>query len=112
VADGRELIEQIVVILGEVPAQVKAVAGGYSADQRIELDEILAGATKWVGMCRKKQWLRGVEGTGMAQGCLDAAQRLQNSLADPATAIDEAADLSSQLERLARLVATKSTVMT
>jgi len=112
VADGRELIEEIVVILGQLPAQVEPVAGAYSADQRVELDEILAGANKWVGMCRKKQWLRGVEGTGMAQGCLDAAKRLQSATDTPATAIDEAADLSSQLERLARLVATKSTVMT
>jgi hypothetical protein len=48
----------------------------------------------------------------MAQGCRDAAQRLQDSLAEPAAAIDEAADLASQLERLARLLATKSTVMT
>lgn len=111
-ADGREYIEQIVAILGELPPQVDAVADSYSEDQRVELDEILEGAVKWVGMCRKKQWLRGVEGTGMAQGCLEAARRLQSSLADPPTAIDEAADLTSQLETLARLVATKSTVMT
>lgn len=111
-ADGRESIEQIIVILGQVPAQVEPVAGVYSADQRTELDEILESATKWAGMCRKKQWLRGLEGTSMAQGCLDAAQRLQVSLGEPAVAIDDAADLSSQLERLARLVATKSTVMT
>jgi hypothetical protein len=112
VADGREMIEEVVVILGQLPAQVGAVADGYSADQRIELDEILEGAVKWVGMCRKKQWLRGVEGSGLAQGCLDAAKRLQDSVDTPDTAIDEAADLSSQLEKLARLVATKSTVMT
>jgi hypothetical protein len=112
VADGREVIEEVVVILGQLPAQVDAVAASYSADERTELDEILAGANKWVAMCRKKQWLRGAEGTGMAQGCRDAAQRLQAGLDEPATAIDEAGDLTSQLERLARLLATKSTVMT
>lgn len=111
-ADGRELIEQVVVILGQLPAQVDAVKGSYSDDERTELDEIVEGANKWVGMCRKKQWLRGAEGTAMAQGCLDAAQRMQDSLDTPASAIDEAADLTSQLERLARLLATKSTVMT
>lgn len=111
-ADGRDLIEQIVVILGKLPGQMEGVAGSYSDDQREELDEILASANKWVGMCRRKQWLRGMEGTKMAQGCLDAAQRMQASLADPATAIDEAASLASQSETLARLVATKSTVMT
>jgi hypothetical protein len=112
VADGRELIEEVVAILGQLPDQLQAVEGSYSADERTEMDEILAGADKWVGMCRKKQWLRGAEGTGMAHGCLDVAKRLQGSLGNPTAAIDDAADLASQLERLARLLATKSTVMT
>lgn len=111
-ADGRELIEEIVVILGQLPGQLKAVEGSYSADERAEMDEILVSANKWVGMCRKKVWLRGAEGTGMAQSCLDAAHRMEDSLGSPAAAIEEAADLSSQAERLARLVATKSSVMT
>jgi len=112
VADGRELIEEVVGILGRLPDQLQAVEGSYSPDERTEMDEILEGANKWVGMCRKKQWLRGAEGSGMAQGCLDAAKRLEGSLGNPAEAIEDAADVCSQLERLARLVATKSTVMT
>ncbi|OQB24653.1 MAG: hypothetical protein BWY10_02597 [Chloroflexi bacterium ADurb.Bin180] len=111
-ADGRELIEEVVAVLGELPERVGAVEGPYTADQRAELDEILESANKWAGMCRKKQWLRGAEGTGMAQGCLDAARRLRGSLDQPTVAIEHAADVAAQLERLARLLATKSTVMT
>jgi hypothetical protein len=112
VADGREIIEQAYEILAQVSGKTEELKGSYSEDEQVELTEILAGADKWVGLCRRKVWLRGKEGTDLAQGCLDAANRLQSSLGQPADAIEAAADLSARAEALARIISTKSQVLT
>ena len=111
-ADGRDIIEQAYETLMQVSGKTDELKGGYSKDEHIELTEILEGAQKWVGLCRRKIWLRGKEGTDLAQGCLDAASRLQASLGQPVDAIEAAADLSARSEALARLISTKSQVLT
>lgn len=111
-ADGRDLIEETVAILGQIVEQLPAVKPHYSAEEFEELGSYLEGAQKWANACRKKVWLRGKEGTDMAQACLDAAKRLLEILGRPAEALEAAADLSFRLENLARVIATKSQIMT
>ncbi len=111
-ADGRDLIEETVAIIGQIKEGLPAVQPHYSADELEELKSYLESAGKWVAACRKKVWLRGQEGTSMAQKCLDVAKHLQEILDKPAAALETAADLSYQLENLARVIATKSQVMT
>lgn len=111
-ADGRDLIEETVAIIGQLTEGLPAVQAHYSADEFEELKSYLESAGKWAAACRKKVWLRGKEGTDMAQKCLDVAKHLQEVLDKPAAALEAAADLSYQLENLARVIATKSQVMT
>lgn len=112
VADGRDLIEETVVIIGQLVEKLPAVKPHYSDEEFKELESYLESAGKWVAACRKKVWLRGKEGTDMAQKCLDVAKHLQEVLDKPAAALETAADLAYQLENLARVIATKSQVMT
>jgi hypothetical protein len=48
----------------------------------------------------------------MAQACLDAANTLLAGLAAPEVAMEAASDLAYRLESLARLLSTKSQVLT
>jgi hypothetical protein len=48
----------------------------------------------------------------MAQGCLDSANQLQAVLREPDEAIEALADVSYRLESLARVLSTKSQVLT
>jgi hypothetical protein len=112
VADGRDLIEEAYALLTQVKGKAEELKAGYSADEFTELSEILQGADKWVGLCRRKIWLRGKEGTDLAQGCLDVAKQLAAAMARPTEAIEAAADLSARSESLARLISTKSQVLT
>ncbi len=111
-ADGRDLIEETVALIGQIAEQLPAVKSHYSDAEYEELQSYLESAGKWADSCRKKVWLRGKEGTDMAQQCLNAARELQGSLDKPAVALEAAASLSFQLENLARVIATKSQVMT
>lgn len=110
--DGRQLIEDTRAIILEVAAGLDGLKGAFSDDEFAEFEMYLESAQKWVNLCRKKVWLRGKEGTDMAQGCLEAAERLQASLDDPEAAIDAMAEVSSKLESLARVISTKSQVLT
>lgn len=111
-ADGRQLIEETRDILLDVSARTGDPEGTYTDEERAELERYLEDGRKWVKLCRKKVWLRGQEGTGRAQACLDVAVKLQNSLAEAAVAVEAAADLSQRLDSLARLIATKAQVLT
>ena len=111
-ADGRQHIEDTRAIILEVAAGLDGLKGTMSEGEHAEFEIYMADAQKWVNMCRRKVWLRGQEGTEKAQRCLDTAQVLQASLDQPAEAVDAAGDLSAQLESLARILATKSQVLT
>ena len=112
VADGRQHIEDTTAIIEEVSARLGDLKDGYSADQLAELEMYLESAQKWVKLCRRKVWLRGQEGTAMAQGCLDSANQLQAAMKEPDDAIEAVAELSYKLESLARVLSTKSQVLT
>jgi hypothetical protein len=111
-ADGRQHIEDTYGIISDLAGRLDGLKGAFSGDEYAEFEMYLESAQKWVKLCRGKVWLRGKEGTEKAQQCLDAANEIQPSLDDPAAAIDSLADLSTRLESLARVVATKSQVMT
>ena len=111
-ADGRQLIENTRSIILEVTTGLDGHRDAYSDEEFTEFGMYLESAQKWVKLCRKKVWLRSKEGTDRAQRCLNAANRLQSSLDEPAAAIDAAADISTQLESLARIISTKSQVLT
>ena len=111
-ADGRQIIEDTRTIILDVANQKDGLKDTFSDSQFTEFEHYVNEAQKWVGMCRRKVWLRGKEGTDRAQRCLDSAQALQSSLDQPAVAVDAAGDLSAQLESLARIVSTKSQTLT
>jgi hypothetical protein len=111
-ADGRQLIEDTRNIILEIEGRRNDVEGSFSGDEFTEFTLYIESALKWVELCRRKVWLRGKEGTDMAQECLVAANELAASLENPAAAVDAAADVSAQLEALARVISTKSQVLT
>jgi hypothetical protein len=111
-ADGRTIIEDVRGIIQEVSNGLDDLKETFSDAQFSELEGYVEASSKWVKLCRKKVWLRGKQGTDMAQECLDAATELRASLDDPPAAIDACADLAQQLEVLARLIATKAQVLT
>lgn len=111
-ADGRDHIEDTNTIIQEVAEQLGELGDTYSADQLDEFETYLESAQKWVKLCRRKVWLRGQEGTAMAQGCLDSANQLQAAIKEPDEAIEALADVSYKLESLARVLSTKSQVLT
>jgi len=112
VADGRDHIEDANTIIQEVAGQLGDLGDTYSADQLAEFEMYLESAQKWVKLCRRKVWLRGQEGTAMAQGCLDSANQLQAVIKGPDDAIEALVEVSYKLESLARVLSTKSQVLT
>ena len=111
-ADGRSIIEEVYGIIQEVSNGLGDLEGVFSDEAFSELERYVESSRKWVKLCRKKVWLRGKQGTKMAQGCLDAANEFKAALDDPPAANEAAAGLSQQLEVLARLIATKAQVLT
>ena len=110
--DGRQLIEDTRSIVLAVCAGLDGRKDTFSDEELAEFQMYLESAQKWVKLCRKKVWLRSREGSERAQRCLDAANKLQASLDQPTAAIDAAADVSTRLESLARVISTKSQVLT
>lgn len=111
-ADGRDIIEEVRLIIMDLSGKTGDLEATYPESTLEELKSYLEEADKWVKLCRKKVWLRGLEGTEKAQACLDVANRLQDSLDQPGVAVDAAADLAGKLDSLARLIATKAQVLT
>jgi hypothetical protein len=111
-ADGRDLIEETYQIVVEIAARKSELGPLFPEQIFSEFEGEMEAADKWIKLCRRKVWLRGAEGTRMAEGCLAAAHGLQAALGDPPAALEAAADLSLQLETLARVIATKSQVLT
>jgi hypothetical protein len=111
-ADGRQHIEDTRAIILEAAAGLDDLKGTFSEDEFDEFETYLESAQKWVELCRRKVWLRGQEGTAMAQGCLDSANQLQAAIKEPDDAIEAVAEVSYRLESLARVLSTKSQVLT
>ena len=111
-ADGRELIEQAYQIITELASKGDSLVKDLADDQADEFKTEMDAAVKWVKLCRDKVWLRGKQGTDMAQECLESANRIKAAIADPAAMVEAVADLSLRLETLARLIASKVQVLT
>ena len=111
-ADGRELIEQAYQIITELASKGDSLVKDLADDQADEFKTEMDAAVKWVKLCRDKVWLRGKQGTDMAQEGLESANRLKAAIADPAAMVEAVADLSLRLETLARLIASKVQVLT
>ena len=111
-ADGREIIEETYKIVVAISDGLGDLKPTYPEELFGGLEGSTASCLKWAKLCRGKVWLRSAEGTGLAQGCLDVAKELKANLGQPAAASEAAAALSSQLESLARLIATKAQVLT
>ena len=112
VADGRESIEDAYKIITSAADGLGDLKGRYSKEAFAEFEASIGSCQKWVKLCRNKVWLRTGEGIDRAQSCLEAAQRMQADLNNPAAANEAAADLSSQLETLARIISTKAQIIT
>lgn len=110
-ADGRQHIEDTRTIILEVAGGLDGYKNTMSEDQFAEFELYTESAQKWVKLCRRKVWLRGQEGTAVAQRCLNSANELRTAN-DPETAIEAMAEVSAKLESLARLLSTKSQVLT
>ena len=110
--DGREIIEEAYKIIMGVSGGLGELKGSYSEEAFAEFEESIGSCLKWAKLCRNKVWLRTGEGIDRARTCLDAANRLKANLGVPAAASEAAAELSSQLESLARIIATKAQVIT
>ena len=110
--DGREIIEEAYKVIMGVSGGLGDLKGSYSEEAFVEFEESIGSCVKWAKLCRNKVWLRTGEGIERAQPCLDAANRLKANVANPDAANDAASDLSSQLETLARIIATKAQVIT
>jgi hypothetical protein len=111
-ADGRDLIEEAYNIIKETSDALPNFKASFRAEAFAEFEGVVGSALKWVKLCRGKVWLRGHEGTALAQDCLEAAQHFKAALNDPSAAIEAVGDLSSQLEQLAKIIATKVQVLT
>jgi hypothetical protein len=112
VADGREIIEETYKTITGISDGLGELRKSYPEEAFVEFEGAIGSCIKWAKLCRNKVWLRTGEGIGRAQGCLDAAGRLQANLGNPDIANEAAADLSSQLEGLARVISTKAQVIT
>ena len=110
-SDGREIIDEAYKLVKGIAESLEAFKESYSAEHYTELSESISGSVDWAKKCRNKVWLRSKEGTDLAQGCLDAAAALNESLGKSAS-LDEAASLNYKLESLAKIIATKASVMT
>ncbi len=111
-ADGRQMIEEVYKTITGISERLEELKGNFSEDAFAEFEGAIESCLKWGKLCRGKVWLRTAEGTDRAQGCFDAAERLMAGLDNPETAGAEADDLAAQLESLARILATKSQIIT
>lgn len=110
-SDGREIIDETYKTAKSIAESLEGLKGSYSDEHYTELSETIAGAVEWAKKCRNKVWLRSKEGTDLAQGCFDSANALKDELGT-AAALDGAASLNYKLESLAKVIATKASVMT
>lgn len=111
-SDGRQIIDETYNILKEVPSALESHKAAYEGEAFETLRGTIESSTEWAKKCRNKVWLRSKEGTDLAQGCLDYAKEVSSSLDKPDKATDAAYSLLYKLESLAKIIATKASVMT
>lgn len=110
-SDGREIIDETYKLVKGTLESLEGFKESYSEEHYAELLETITGSVEWAKKCRNKVWLRSKEGTDLAQGCLNAAVAL-NEVMGKSESLDGAASLNYKLESLAKVIATKASVMT
>lgn len=111
-ADGRQIIEEVNSLVVDLSKRMAEPDFGFPMEAFTEFKRSVESSAKWVALCRRKVWLRSVEGTSLAQGCLDAANRLHAGLGDPPVAGEAAAVLACRLEALAREIENNAQIIT
>ncbi|MBW8382511.1 MAG: hypothetical protein K0M69_08345 [Youngiibacter sp.] len=110
-SDGREIIDETYKLIKGIAESLDGSKESYSDENYAELSETISSSVDWAKKCRNKVWLRSKEGTDLAQGCFDSASALKEEIGSTA-ALEGAASLNYKLESLAKIIATKASVMT
>ncbi len=111
-SDGRDIMKETYKIIKKISAEFDSKKEDFSDEKFESTKKELEESLKWAKKNRNSVWLRTAEGTGLAQGCLDEAEKLQEVVDDEKKAADKALDLKIKLESLAKIIATKASVMT
>lgn len=110
--DGRVIIDETYKIIKGIADTLEEKKDNYSVEVFTSLKNDVNESLNWAKKCRNKVWLRSKEGTDLAQGCLDAANQLNGKLESNEVLSDESYALFMKLESLAKIIATKASVMT
>jgi len=111
-SDGRDIMKETYKIIKKISAEFDSKKGDFSDEKFETIKKELEESLKWAKKNRNSVWLRTAEGTGLAQGCLDEAEKLQEVIDEEKKAADKVLDLKIKLESLAKIIATKASVMT
>lgn len=110
--DGRKIIDETYQVIKGIADGLDEKKQNYSEEVFSGLEQDINDSLNWAKKCRNKVWLRSKEGTDLATGCLEAAKQLQENLENTNAAADAASSLLLKLEALAKIIATKASVMT
>ncbi|MGD9570146.1 MAG: hypothetical protein AB7V48_17860 [Sedimentibacter sp.] len=110
--DGREIIDQTYKTIKGISETLDDRKENYAEAKFLTLRKEVDESLNWAKKCRNKVWLRSKEGTDLAQGCLDVANVFRSMLDNNETISDESYTLLMKLENLAKIIATKASVMT
>jgi hypothetical protein len=111
-SDGRDIMKETYKIIKELSGDFDSKKGEFSDEKFRSTKKELEESLKWAKKNRSSVWLRTAEGTKLAKGCLEEAKNLEEKINDEKEAADKALDLKIKLESLAKIIATKASVMT
>lgn len=111
-SDGRDIMKETYKIIKKISGEIDSKKGNYSDEKFETIKKELEESLNWAKKNRNSVWLRTAEGTGLAQGCLDEAKILEENIDDEKEAVGKTLDLKIKLESLAKIIATKASVMT
>jgi hypothetical protein len=111
-SDGRDIINQAYKTVREISKNLDEVKKNFSEKESENFENEVKECVDWAKKCRNKVWLRSKEGADMAQGCLDAVLEIEKSLDSGGGALSAAEFAKFKLESLAKVIATKASVMT
>ncbi len=111
-SDGRQIIDEVYRVVKGISEKMETKKSIYPDDVFASTTQDVEASLTWAKKCRNKVWLRSKEGTDLAAGCLNAANGLKEKLDDTSSAPGAASELLIKLETLAKIIATKASVMT
>lgn len=111
-SDGRIIIDDTYKVIKGISEELESKKANFSEDAFAKLAEDVDASLTWAKKCRNKVWLRSLEGTDLATGCFEAANKLKEDLDGGKANADAASGLLNKLDALARIIATKASVMT